>query len=93
MSVDSGNSQAMPWRERALITLGLASQIVGLSTASLYNLEAAGRLEFRRLAGRTLVTSESLSRLIDSSQVQAPARDRTAKAVAARAKRAAASWQ
>jgi hypothetical protein len=83
---------ALHWRDRALIPLRHASQIVGVSPASLYKYEAAGRLQFRRLAGRTLVTTKSLITLIDSAE-EWKASDRGSQGRAARSGRARAAWE
>jgi len=82
---------SIDWRSAAYLTLPRASEIAGISPASLYKLNEAGRLEFKRLAGRTLVTTESLIALIDSAEPWAPS-DRGASGRAARAERARASW-
>lgn len=46
-----------------------AATLIGVSRASIYNLVAAGQLDARKVAGRTVIPAESLRRLID----QAPA--------------------
>lgn len=58
----------LPWRERAFVQLGMSAEILGVSQASVYNLEAKGQLAFRRVAGRTVVSVESLAALIDSAE-------------------------
>ena len=58
----------LPWRERAFVQLGMSAEILGISPASVYNLEAKGQLAFRRVAGRTVVSVESLAALIDSAE-------------------------
>lgn len=75
-----------PWRERPALTLQLAAQIVGLSTASLYLAEARGDLAFLRLGGRTLVQTASLIKYVDGAEAYKPHPTRGA---AGRAKRAA----
>ena len=62
----------LPWRERAFQTLQQASQITGVSVASVYRFAAEGRISFRRLAGRTLVDTASLIKLIDSAESWTP---------------------
>lgn len=82
---------SLPWRETAYLTLPRASEIAGVSTASLYALESQGRLSFRRLVGRTLVTTESLVRFIDSAEPWTPS-DRGKEARAKRRERASTAW-
>tara|TARA_R110002049_G_C9000855_1_gene549831 strand:+ start:509 stop:856 length:348 start_codon:yes stop_codon:yes gene_type:complete len=56
------------WQERAFVPLLTAADILGLSRASVYALEAEDRLTFARLAGRTLVCVESLKALINAAE-------------------------
>ena len=80
------------WTETRLLPLKVAGKIAGLSPATLYRLEAAGKLRFRRLGGRTLVETASLVELIDGSETWT-ASDMGAAARKARGERAAAGWQ
>lgn len=64
-----------------------ASRIAGVSEGSLYRAAEEGRLKLVRLAGRTLVDTESLKAFIASAQPWTPS-DRGA---AARAKRSEAA--
>lgn len=84
-------ASTIAWRERAYLPLREAAQIVGLSRASLYKFESDGRLEFRRLAGRTLVATESLILLIDGAEPWTPS-PRGDAARAKRKERAQAAW-
>lgn len=80
------------WRDTAFTPLKKAAHVIGCSQPSLYRLEKAGEVEFRRLAGRTLVVTSSLAALIDSAAPYEPSE----KGAAARAKRteiAKAAWQ
>ena len=43
------------------------AEILGLSRASVYALETGGKLEFRRIAGRVLVTTASLAAVVDGA--------------------------
>jgi hypothetical protein len=79
------------WRELPLLQVRAASQILGLSTASVYGLAHAGRLKLKRLAGRTLVETKSLVEVIDSATDWTPS-PRGAAAVAKRSARARQSW-
>jgi hypothetical protein len=74
---------ALPWRDRAFVPLSVAAEIVGVSRASIYALEAKGELSFSRLAGRTLVSVTSLKALIGSAEPWS-ASDRGKEARAAR---------
>lgn len=60
------------WRDRPFHTLQSAGQILGLSTTSLYRLAAAGRLQLRRLSGRTLVDTSGLIALVESAEEWTP---------------------
>lgn len=80
------------WREYPVQTVQSASSIAGISPASLYRFAAEGRLKLRRLAGRTLVDTQSLIALIDSAEDWTPSR-RAEKARATRVERARAAWQ
>ena len=56
-----------PWRDRPLFQLKTASEIAGVSPASLYRFSDEGKLKLRELGGRTLVDTKSLIALIDSA--------------------------
>jgi hypothetical protein len=49
---------------RALYSPRETESILGISHASLYRLIGAGRLDARKLGGKTLITAESIERLI-----------------------------
>jgi hypothetical protein len=83
--------RALPWQQTAQLPLSRASEIAGVSTSSLYALEAQGKLTFRRLAGRTLVSTPSLISLIESSEPWKPS-ERGKEARATRKERARAAW-
>ena len=85
-------SEAIHWRERPLHSMQAASNIAGVSKASLYRFANDGRLKLKRLAGRTLVETKSLIALVDAADDWTPA-TRTNKACAARAARARAAWE
>ena len=61
-----------PWRDRPFLQLKTASEIVGVSIASLYNFSDAGRLKLRNFGGRTLVDTKSLIALIETAEDWAP---------------------
>jgi hypothetical protein len=81
-----------PWRDAPLHSMQAASKICGVSIASLYRFAAEGRLTLKRLAGRTLVSTESLVALVDSAEPWAPS-TRAMKARSVRAERARAGWR
>jgi hypothetical protein len=81
----------VPWQECAFQTLQAASRIAGVSVASLYRFEGEGRLTFRRLAGRTLVETASLTELLQSAETWTPS-DAGGAARTKRAEAARASW-
>jgi len=49
---------------RALYSPRETEQILGLSHATLYRLIAAGRIDARKLGGKTLITAESIDQLV-----------------------------
>jgi excisionase family DNA binding protein len=49
---------------RALFSPKEAESVLGVSHATLYRLIAAGRIDARKLGGKTVVTAESISQLI-----------------------------
>ena len=77
-----------PWRDRPLQTMQIASAIAGVSVAALYRAASEGRLILRRLEGRTLVETSSLTAFIDGAESWTPsnrgAKARAIRAVAAR---------
>jgi hypothetical protein len=82
----------IPWQQIPHQTMQNAGRIAGLSPASLYRYAAEGRLKLRRLAGRTLVDTQSLISLIESAEEWTPS-DRAEKARVTRVERARAAWQ
>lgn len=80
-----------PWRDTALLSLKRAGHVLGISPASLYRLESEGRLEFRRVAGRTLVTTPSIAALVDAAEDWSPS-SKGSEARAKRAELAKANW-
>ena len=79
------------WRDLPLLRMKAASEILGLSVASLYRLAHEGRLKLKKLEGRTLVETKSLIAVVESASDWTPA-TRTAKATEARQSRAQALW-
>src|SRR3954470_11178926 len=81
-----------PWRNRPLLQLKLASEIAGVSPASLYRFSDEGKLKLRELGGRTLVDTKSLIALIESAKDWTP-KPRGGEARAARKTAARAALQ
>lgn len=69
------NSNAeIPWQERPWLPLTVAADLLGVSSTSLYRLEAEGHLVFRRFAGRTVVIVNSILPLIDGVEKWTPSK-------------------
>lgn len=67
MSAASHNfldNTTIPVPARALYSPRETEHILGVSHATLYRLIATGRLDARKLGGKTLITRESIERLI-----------------------------
>ena len=62
----------IPWRDRPHLQLKVASEIAGVSPASLYRFSDEGRLKLRELGGRTLVDTKSLIALIETAKDWTP---------------------
>lgn len=77
----------VPWRERAFHSTRSASEISGVSVGSIYNLAARGQLVLKRIAGRTLVDTESLVSLLQQAEDWTPS-SRAAGAVGKRSESA-----
>jgi hypothetical protein len=61
-----------PWRDRPFLQMKAASEIVGVSVASLYNFSDSGKLKLREFGGRTLVDTKSLIALIETAKDWTP---------------------
>jgi hypothetical protein len=70
----------------------VASEIVGVSIASLYKFSDTGRLKLREFGGRTLVDTKSLIALIDTASDWVP-KNRGAEARAKRKEIARSAFQ
>ncbi len=55
-----------PYREPLLITVPAACRLGGFGRTVAYELIRSGRLDARKLGRRTLITAESLDRLVAS---------------------------
>ena len=56
------------WRDSAYLPLRRAAFILGISPSSIYRLEQEGVLKFQRILGRTLVRTEGVIALADSTE-------------------------
>lgn len=65
-------SAEIPWRERIFVPVNFAAEITGVSRATVYRLRDDGKLIFRRIGGKTLVTVESLAKLVDNPDDWSP---------------------
>jgi hypothetical protein len=63
-----GSHSNIPWRARPLVTINVASQVSGISSSSIYRLASQGRLSLKRLAGRVLVETAGLIKLIETAE-------------------------
>lgn len=63
---------ASAWRDRPLLPMRTAAELAGVSRAALYKLSAHGRLKLKRLAGKTLVETESFVHLVDNADAWSP---------------------
>lgn len=71
------------WRDKPLLTLTVTSELINVSTPTLYKLAGAGKLSFKRLGHRTMVETASIIDLLDSAESWSPS-GRTDKARRAR---------
>lgn len=82
----------LPWQHTTFLPLKRAGEIAGLSPASLYAYQKDGRVEFKRLGGRTLVTTKSIIALLETAEEWTPL-DRGSAGRAKRIERARAARQ
>lgn len=78
------------WRDLPAVPIADAARLLGVSRAQVYNLARAGRVRLVAPAGRTLVVTADLARMLDTSVSHTPDPNRTHAAVAG-AKRARAA--
>jgi hypothetical protein len=60
------------WTERPYLPVSHSAALAGCSSAQIYALAKAGRLSMVKVAGRTLVTVESLRALLDAAVPYVP---------------------
>ena len=56
------------WRNAAFLTVKRCAHVLGVSAAAVYKLRKEGALEFRRVAGRSQVTVDSVVALVESAE-------------------------
>lgn len=83
---------SIPWRERPFLQLKLASEIAGVSPASLYKAAGDERLVFVKLGGRTLVETRSFIAFTETAARWAPS-DRGAAGRESRKMKALQNWR
>ena len=60
------------WKMQPFLRLQDAARIAGISVASIYRFAGQERLQLRKLAGRTLVETQSFITLIESAEKWSP---------------------
>lgn len=73
----------LPWQERPYQQMRIASEIAQISEAGLYKAEKDGLLTFVRLAGRTLIETQSFIAFLNRAEPWTP----SARGAEARARR------
>jgi hypothetical protein len=86
LGIGSG-TVSIPWIDRPFLSLPTAAALLGCSSAKLYSLEAGGKIEFRRVAGRTVVVTEGIIRMIRDAEPWTPS-GKTRAAITQRARNA-----
>jgi excisionase family DNA binding protein len=85
-TVDTRGSAPIRWHERPFLSVTNAAAVLGCSKTRVYALAKEGALKFVTLAGRTLVTTPSVTELVDAARPWVPS-DRATAARAARTNR------
>ena len=65
-NVQAENSEH--WQNAAFLTVKRCAHVLGVSAAAVYKLRKEGVLEFRRVAGRSQVTVDSVVALVESAE-------------------------
>lgn len=56
----------VPWFQKPVLPLRVASEVLGVSRSSLYRLQAGGKLTFARIGGKTVIRTESVIALLEA---------------------------
>lgn len=89
VAVQSGE---IHWSQRPLLHIRTAAELLGVSRSGIYRLEAAGKLAFGKIGGRTVVRTDSLIRYLEEVEDWTSGQQGAAGRKAA-AQRAAQGWQ
>lgn len=82
----NGDIGTLPWRERPVLRVGVAADVLGVSQASIYRLHETGKLSLKRIAGRVVVETAEVLAVLAAAEPWV----KSEAGSAARAKRAAA---
>lgn len=80
------------WSQRPLLSIKVAAELLGVSRSGVYRLEAADKLSFAKIGGRTVVRVASLVSYLESIEDWTSSHQGAAGRKAA-AERAAQEWQ
>lgn len=53
-------ASTVPWFQKPVLPLRVASEVLGVSRSSLYRLQAGGKLTFSRVGGKTVIRTKSV---------------------------------
>lgn len=53
-------ASTVPWFQKPVLPLRVASEVLGVSRSSLYRLQASGKLTFSRIGGKTVIKTASV---------------------------------
>lgn len=53
-------SHQIPWAQKPVLPLRVASEVLGVSRSTLYRLQAGGKLTFSRVGGKTVIRTASV---------------------------------
>lgn len=62
----------IPWHERPYLPVNTVAQLAGFSPAQVYKLGKLGTLDLRKIAGKTVVVTATVIRLLDSAETWTP---------------------
>lgn len=80
------------WSQRPLLPIKTVAELIGVSRSSIYRLEAAEKLSFAKVGGKTVVRTRSLLCYLDTVEDWTSGHQGAA-GRKARAERAAAGWR
>jgi excisionase family DNA binding protein len=59
-------ASTVPWFQKPVLPLRVASEVLGVSRSSLYRLQASGKLTFSRIGGKTVVRTSSVTAYLEA---------------------------